>query len=327
MYEGSIRMTYLDRPHSYYKQERINYGLPPTDDKAWGPKTRPKGATTILGDTLEKKGLMTWPLGLALTELFGFYDFEPEPGNRKVGVWGKKKGTLLNVDGNLVPMKPDVLVPYVQSAAKAWARKQKTGADIGSLVHDAIEQYVLGTPFALTLDKYAEGQEFETPEIGAAWLETAPQELAMALMAFERFKIWWTETKPELINTEQIVYSKAMDVPGAYDALLKIDGRTVLVDWKTSNASVSAGAPQGVYYSYFIQSAIYAVALLEMGAVERIDDLMIVSARKDGNFNAIFASEVGLSMIEAMQWAKAVVFCYRMMDKTKYRLIKLGELN
>jgi hypothetical protein len=321
MYEGSILVTYLDKAHRYYKQDRVDFGRAETDPQAWGKKTPFKGTTTILGDTLEKKGLMTWPLGLALRELFGFYDFEPEEGKRLVG-FSKGKGTIWEADlTNRLS-----LVPLVQSASKAWERRQKQGADIGSLVHDAIEQYVLGTPFELTLERYEEGQDFgmfKDAEGRNEWLKTAPEELEMAKLAFERFKEWWAETKPTLINAEQIVYSRELGIGGAYDAILEIDGRRVLVDWKTSNASVSAGAPQGVYYSYFIQSAAYAAALMEMGE-PKIDDLMVVSARKDGGFNAIFASDVGLTMEDAIKWWRAVVFAYNMMDKTKRELVALA---
>lgn len=336
MYDGNIRITYLDGPHRYYAQQRVNRALPETDEKAWGSKWRPKGTTTLLGDTLEKKGLANWMAGLPLKELFGYYGKFTGSNGKEIGPgFSKGGGTLLKhvVNPNLgewdeldSTLSKNELLAKITSAAGAASRRTKQGADIGSLVHDAIEQYVLGTPFQLTLDRYEQSQEFVTPAARLDWLEVASDDLVMAIAAFERFKLWWEETKPELINAEQIVYSQKLDISGAYDALLKIDGRIIVTDWKTSNASVSAGAPQGVYYSYFIQSAIYALCLLEMGAVERIDDLMIVSARKDGEFDAIFASEVSLSVIDAIAWAESVIFCYRMMDKTKQQLINLGTL-
>lgn len=314
LYDGQIKLEYKDASHRYYWYELL-------PDGTWGQKQATKGVTTILSGTLEKSGLMTWPLNMAMKELFGFYesfigsDGKPVP----AGLRGKGKGTMLDSSGKFRIIPKEELLSLVQSANKAWQRRQKQGADIGSLVHDAIEQYVLGTPFALTLEKYEEGQEFENEEARQAWYTTAQEELDQAIVAFERFKLWWEETKPTLINAEQIVYSREFDYSGAYDALLEIDGRRVLVDWKTSNASVSAGAPQGVYYSYFIQSAAYALALMEMGEPE-IHDLMIVSARKDGEFDAVMASEVGLYMSEAIDWWKSVVYSYRMMDRIKQRL-------
>lgn len=315
MYDGSVRIHYLDGPHAYYRQDRINPALPETDDKAWGKKIRLKGTTTLLGDTLEKKGLMTWPLGVALRELFGFYDFTSDDGRKLTG-FSKGLGTVWEGDDQVAEFSKEKALPWVLSASKAWQRKQKTGSDVGSLVHDAIEQYTLGTPFELTLERYKAGQEEITPE----WLATAEEELKMAQLAFDSFKLWWITTGPTLINAEQVVYSKETEIPGAYDALLLIDGKRVLVDWKTSKASVPGGAPQGVYYSYFIQSAAYASALMEMGEAP-IDDLMIVSARKDGGFDTVRASEVGLSMDDAIAWWKAVVLCYRLMDSAKKQLV------
>lgn len=327
MYDGTIRLSYLDNVHKYYAQNRVDFGLAETDERAWGPKWQPKGTTSLLGDTLEKKGLASWMAGLPLKELFGYYGKFTSNNGQEIGPgFSKGTGTLRDAGGELLGVSQERLLELVQSAAGAAGRRTKQGADIGSLVHDAIEQYILGTPFELTIERYEGGQEFETPAARGAWLEAAPDELRMAILAYEHFKMWWTETKPELLSAEQIVYSRTHDVSGAYDALLRIDGRIIVEDHKTSNASVSAGAPQGVYYSYFLQSAIYALCLLEMGAVERVDDLMIVSARKDGEFNAVFASDCKLSMEEAFEWARAVMVSYRMMDKTKRQLVRLASL-
>lgn len=369
LYDGQIRISYLDKPHMYFKQDRIDFELPEDDEKAWGKKTRPKGTTTLLADTLEKKGLMTWPMGLALRELFGFYDFTNEHGKKMTG-FSKGVGTLRAVDGGLTRKvkNDDDLMEHVLSASKAWQRKQKQGADIGSIVHDAIEHYVLANTNRLYV-KFDENHKpvlnekgetvYETQNIGRSnfdigesyiWnikeafpipaigepdefeeqrneaLKRSPEEIAMAVLAFEQFTTWWDSTKPELIGAEDLIYSREFNVSGTFDGLLRIGDKIVMADWKTSNASASkdAAAAQGVYYSYFIQSAIYAMAWAEMG-LEKVDDLLIVSCRKDGGFDHIYASDLGLTVDDCIAWAKSAISCYQFMDKSKRALNKLAE--
>jgi hypothetical protein len=309
-----VKIEYKDKAHRYYVRE-----FDP-EKKEWGKARQTRGVTTVLDSTLEKKGLMTWPMGMALQELFGFYDFTNSKGDRMTG-FSKNKGTLWAGDElamGSVSTK-EALLPLVTSASKAWQRKQKKGADIGSLVHDAIEHYVRELPFEVTVEQYKKGQEFATKEEEYEWLKQAENDVAMANLALGRFIEWWKEQKPELLGAEDLVYSKLFDYCGTFDGLIKLGGKTILADWKTSNASVSAGAPQGVYYSYFIQSAAYAAAWQEMGN-EPIDDLLIVSCRKDGSFDTKLLSEVGLTVEEAILWWESVVHCYQMMDTVKKKL-------
>lgn len=342
--DGAVKVNYLDKPHMYYRRYRRNWDLPIDNPKAWGKAKRPKGVTTLLGDTLEKKGLMTWPMNMALRELFGFYDFKDEEGNQKTG-FSKNKGTMW-ADGKLLDIDQETALPLVLSASKGYLRRQKKGADIGSIVHDAIEHYVKGVEFDI-LKTYTESvheAEYETDADKERALEQIEEDVAQANLAFGQFQQWWKLKKPKLLGAEDLIYSQGTihkpDDPsctsiaedgnchceeycGTFDGLIELDGKVVLCDWKTSNA-YDNGAPQGVGYDYFIQSAAYAAAWEEMGN-GRVDDLLIVSARKDGGFDTKLASEVGLSVEDALDWWKAVKTCYRLMARTKNNLMNRGE--
>lgn len=337
LYDGSIKLKYTDKTHRYFAKERISYELPREDPKAWGTLPFPAGTTTLIGETLEKKGLMSWPMGLALGELFGFYNFTNDEGDKMTG-FSKGKGTLWGsvqiTDGQRASEAANVtrsleqedLLPIVKSASEAWSRKKKKGADIGSCVHSAIEHFITGKEFDVR-EQYTisvMNADYESPADQQKAIDSIEEDVGQAELALQQFKNWWTTTKPELIATEALVYSKEHNVSGTFDGLLKIDGKLVVADWKTSNASKSkdAAAPQGVYYDYFIQSAIYAMALIEMKAVDQIDDLLIVSCRKDGGFDTKFASEVGLTMDDLYNWAKAVITCYKLRAKTRKALLK-----
>lgn len=328
LYNGKVKINYIDKSHRYYKSIRENWDLPETDPKAWSKKTRPKGTTTLLGDTLEKSGLLTWPMGLALRELFGFYDFTNEEGSRMTG-FSKNTGSLWDTGTDtLLPIPKDDLLPFVLSASKAHTRKKKKGADIGSVVHDAIEHYIRGLPFDIP-EQYMwsiKNGEYESEAEKDRALREFNIDVEQAILAFDQFKTWWETTKPKLLGAEDLVYSLELDYCGTFDGLIEIDDKLILADWKTSNASSSkaAAAPMGVYYSYFIQSAAYALAWHEMGNAMP-DDLAIVSCRKDGGFDVIYASYLGLTMDDLTNWWRAVVTCYRFMDQSKRKLNKLGE--
>lgn len=326
MYDGSIRVEYKDKAHRYYVYPRVDWDKPEDDKKAWGKNLYAKGTTTLLDDTLEKKGLMTWPMGMALKELFGFYNFEGDDGEKRTG-FQKGVGTMWE-DGKTLALDQETLLPIVKSASEAWIRKRQKAADIGSVVHDAIEHFVLGQEFSI-LDSYTAAvneADYDSEEAKQAAIEQIPEDVEQAEIAFGRFIQWWESKKPKLVGAEEIVYSKEHNICGTYDGFIVLDGKRILCDWKTSNASKSKAAamPQGVGYTYFIQSAIYAIALREMRN-EQIDDLMIVSVRKDGGFNTICASELGLTVDDCINWALAVIQCYRFMDKTKRALIARGD--
>lgn len=338
LYNGSVKIDYKDKAHRYYARERIDFDLPEADAKAWSKVKYPKGTTTLIGDTLEKKGLMLWPMGLALRELFGFYDFKNEKGEQMTG-FSKDVGTLWDGD-NLHSYSKNHMLDIVKSASKAHARKKKKGADIGGIVHNAIEHFLTNEPFdiAEAYNWAIKDSEFDNDAAETKAWEEAPVEIEQAQAAFNNFITWWEAVKPELHGTEEIVYSKEHNICGTFDAILTIDGKRILCDFKTTNASASkeAASPEGIYYEYFVQLGIYAMALREMhqrttewkGGTRTeydmdhsIEDFLLVSCRKDGGFSTIYASELGLTVEDCIDWAKAVITCYRMAEKTKIALL------
>lgn len=341
LYDGKVKIDYKDKAHRYYARMRVDWTLPEDDKKAWGKIMYPKGTTTLIDQTLEKKGLMQWPKGLALRELFGFYDFVGEEGNRMVG-FSKGVGTLWGDDDKLLALDQDTLQPLLVSAAAAWQRKQKKGADIGTVVHDAIEHFIKDLPFDIA-EQYMwniKESEYESEEMKDKALEEFPADVAQATQAFLQFQKWWLKTTPELYGAEDLLYSLEHNVCGTFDADIGVkrehhprpemfEGKDIIrctSDWKTSNASKSKEAcmPEGIHYQYFVQDAIYEMIRREMG-LDPADDLLAVSARKDGGFSPIFASELGLTVDECLDWARATILCYRLAEKTKEGLVAHAE--
>lgn len=347
---NTIKLDYKDASHRYYVRERKNFDLPEENPKAWDKAFRPKSTTGVLELTLEKKGLMTWPLNLAMTDLFGYYNFVGDDGNRLQGFSEEKvpdeenpgqlkktgflKGKLFGKDRKIQHLDEQEAYEIIDIAARKWQGQQKKGADIGSVVHNAIENYVRkdkGEEIELldipkSYRELIETSEYETETERQVALAEIEENTAKAELAFSKFVEWWKAESPELVGAEELVYSKRYRICGTFDGLVRVKSKgLVLADWKTSNASQSPEAcmPEGINYQYFIQSAIYAMFWEEMGG-EPIDDLLIVSCRKDGGFTALYASDLGLDMKDCINWVRAVIVCFRMNEKVKPKLWQRG---
>lgn len=120
-------------------------------------------------------------------------------------------------------------------------------ADAGSLAHDLIEAAIHGANTdALVLQ-------------ATACLD--PDVREKAWNALGQFQAWYRQTGIKILETERPLVSEKWGFGGTFDAIGEIDGKIVLVDWKTSN---------GVYTDYLIQLAAYKV-LIEECTDYRID--------------------------------------------------------
>jgi len=117
---------------------------------------------------------------------------------------------------------------------------RKAGKE-GTQVHEASEALVLGKEVNW-VDDY-----------GNAKYSQLVWEMIM------KFHDFWTTTKPELISTEDFVYSDKFKYDGTADLVVKMDGETWLLDIKTSN---------NLHRSYNVQLAAYAKAIEEVKGIK-----------------------------------------------------------
>lgn len=183
-------------------------------------------------------------------------------------------------------------------AAKAYTIKSDKGKDVGTEVHGAIEAFL---------------KVQNTEDVGDLFVPT--NEAGKAYLAFCE---WFNETKPKVLATEQIVYSKELDYCGTYDALLDVGGKVVLCDIKTTNASRTA--PLGIYSEMFLQLGAYAFAHHEEFPEQKIDDVMVVRVGKDGVLNTLRASELGFKLDYLQDTFKQLVQVYRMVTPLSKQL-------
>lgn len=166
---------------------------------------------------------------------------------------GRPKDGYVLIDGTPAPGVTTILGRFKDSAAlMGWAWKmgrqgkrmdeaRDSAASVGSVVHDAIEAWVLagGRPCEeVHAILYAPRPE---------WAATARQ---MVLDGFDAFKDWWHGMRPQILETEVPLVSETHRYGGTLDGVGVISGRLCLLDWKTSNA---------IYPEYLAQLGAYSI--------------------------------------------------------------------
>lgn len=231
---------------------------------------KPKGVTTILGQTLAKD-LMDWAVSCSIDYL----------------------RTKL----------PVVTEEDLKVASKAYTVKRDAGADTGTEAHALVENHLKGRDVSL------EGVSKEAEN------------------AFGAFMDWYTNVPIKVINVEEVIYSAEYKFAGTYDCMLEIDGKVYLCDLKTTNTSRKA--PKGVYAENFVQLGAYAMAHEEQRKFElanggtklvEIEDLMVISAKKNGALDIVTASDMGLDVKECGEMFKRTINLYNFLQYVSKKL-------
>lgn len=168
-------------------------------------------------------------------------------------------------------------------------RERDSAADVGSAVHRAIEAYTLGQP----MPKF-------------------PEDVAGHMTQFEHFL---REFEPKFEMAEATVYHRGHKWAGTTDGVAVIDGKRVIIDYKTSNPNDRTG--HGIYPEVALQLAAYAHAEfvglpdgteepmppVDEGAAVwiRPDDWAYVPVRVDDEVYTAFRY-----VIEAFRWQQEV---------------------
>jgi hypothetical protein len=195
----------------------------------------------------------------------------------------------------LSPKLPVITAEDIADAKLESTRRRDSGAGTGTEAHGMVEDFLRGNTV-----------RSGSPE---------------ARNAYDAFRRWFDEFKPTIVDVEQVIFSQTLKYAGTFDCLLEVDGVNYLCDLKTTN--VSRQAPNGVYAENFIQLGAYAYAweeerkYLEATGNEKqmveIDDLMVISAKKNGKLDIVTASELGLSVQECGEMFKRVMSLYNFM--------------
>jgi len=138
---------------------------------------------------------------------------------------------------------------FYKESKLASKKEMNEAGSIGTHVHNLIESYVHGK---------------EIPQIYDERIANA----------FNEFKKWYDQqSNLELVNTEQVCFSRKHKFVGTYDALFKRNNEYVIFDWKTSNS---------IYDNFYIQvGGLYALALEEQLGI-KIPTGVIVNCSRQG---------------------------------------------
>lgn len=137
----------------------------------------------------------------------------------------------------------------IKKAKSAWREKRDKAADSGTRAHALIETYIRHH----RIDAFLEDKEVEN--------------------CVENFLVWEQKYKPKWLASELQVGSLTHKFAGILDALAEIDGKIVLLDFKTSS---------GIKAEYNIQLAGLMICLEEMGL--KPDVRAILHLPKDGAY-------------------------------------------
>lgn len=138
----------------------------------------------------------------------------------------------------------------VEEAAKEPRRIKEAAADIGTRIHEWINQWL----------------ESKNPEI------PDDEKVRNGITAFLEFQ---KKNKVKWLESEKVVYSKKHDFAGFLDAVGKMGNKLVLIDFKSSN---------GIYPEYALQVAGYQIAY-EEETKKKIDKRMLIRfGKNDGTF-------------------------------------------
>lgn len=134
----------------------------------------------------------------------------------------------------------------VEEASKEPRRFKETAGDIGTAIHEWIDQWLQGKKPAIPDDEKTRN----------------------GITAFLRFQ---KENKIKFTESQRIVYSKKHRFAGFLDAVGKVGNKLVLIDFKSSN---------NIYPEYALQTAGYQIAY-EEETKKKIDHRMIIRFGKD----------------------------------------------
>jgi hypothetical protein len=134
----------------------------------------------------------------------------------------------------------------------------ETAASIGTTVHEMVENHIYGGNPLLVLKEAIEACEKDVV-LGLKQEESIEDYRKKAMSGFEAYLAWEEQNKLEIIYQEISLVSEQYRFGGTPDAIGKLNGKWVLIDWKTSNH---------IYPDHLIQVASYG-HLIEHGYIIR----------------------------------------------------------
>jgi len=188
-----------------------------------------------------------------------------------VGCFEKKVQELMR-DG--VNFSKDDVLAMLSEGREAHKNIKDSACNVGDIVH-----------------KYAENYSSGKDEIPAEFAELDDSEQFKVNAGIEAFKKWIADSKPKFIETECVVYSRKEKFVGTFDALVEIDGKKYILDYKTSKS---------VYTSHFYQVSAYLKAWEEERGEKLAGGMIVLFCKDDVIKNEEVIMKAGESKVVTM---------------------------
>jgi len=170
---------------------------------------------------------------------------------------GKRVPSVTTIIGGQLGWNKRVLMAWQKRMAEQGEDPDKIrdkSADIGTLAHYMVEQYLLERE--VELGEYSEN------------------DIEMAYNALDAFKLWWKDADLEFESAELRLVSEKHRYGGTIDMVSRDkEGNMVLIDFKTSN---------GIYAEHIIQVAAYGELFEEMRE-ENVKETYILQLSKESD--------------------------------------------
>lgn len=231
------------------------------ESKQWVP-----GATTITNMLDKSRPLITWAIGCFEKSLIK-------------GIEEIREGVF----------SASEIKALIEVSRDAHNQEKDIACDIGSVFHDYADN--------VAKHEIENGNDRSYLKIKGGLIpdeysELSPLDQQRAENSMNAFDTWIAEKKPEFLESEFFVYSKKKHHGGTCDALVRIDGKLYILDYKSG---------KGIYTSHLYQTAsyfkakeeelnyVYAKKMFEdeiQGENEKINGAMIINVIKDDVFNS-----------------------------------------
>lgn len=205
------------------------------DGKKLDKKYMPSSVTSISGLVDKSRVLMGWA----------------------VRMYTERVNVLM---GDGVNFTSDDVLSMLKMGEQSHTEKKEKAATIGDYVHQFCEEYSKNKNPKKAHDRMI--ANLGTPSVDM---------LEKINAGVQGFINWVKENKVEIIESEQITYSMENDFIGKFDAILSIDGKKYLTDYKTSN---------GIYNEHYYQISAYLNSV-EEERQEKFDGALIIAIVKE----------------------------------------------
>lgn len=190
-------------------------------------------------------------------------------------------------------------VKDIDLAKKQFKLAADSGARAGKLGHLYVEAQLTGRSVTMPTD-----------EADVKVVESVKQ-------AYDAFMKDWT---PTIVQVEAVLYSKVHNYAGTADLICEIDGKLVVLDWKTTNTS--RYNPDGIYATYFAQLGAYSLAYEEMTGKE-VKELWAVNLPKDGSeYKLKRLEDINLTKTDCQAYFLSLLSAYEQNKIFEWRLSK-----